>query len=68
LPGVRILYPRQVNAVFVDMPRRVLDGLHERGWHFYMDVGPGGARLMCSWDSTAGDVEAFVRDVADLSR
>ena len=41
LPGVRILYPRQVNAVFVDLPKRVLDGLHERGWHFYMDVGSG---------------------------
>ena len=68
LPGVKVLYPRQVNAVFVDMPKPVLDGLHERGWHFYTDVGPGGARLMCSWDSTAGDVEAFVRDVADLSK
>jgi len=59
LPGVRILYPRHVNAVFVDMPRRVFDGLHERGWHFYTDVGPHGARLMCSWDSTPDDVEAF---------
>jgi threonine aldolase len=68
LRGVKVLYPCQVNAVFVDMPKRVLDGLHERGWHFYMDVGPGGARLMCSWDSTAQDVEAFVRDVVDLSR
>jgi len=68
LPAVQVLYPRQVNAVFVDMPKRVLDGLHKRGWHFYMDVGPGGARLMCSWDSTAGDVEAFIRDVVDLSK
>jgi len=57
-----------VNALFVDMPRRVFDGLHERGWHFYTDVGPHGARLMCSWDSTAEDVEAFVRDVADLAK
>jgi threonine aldolase len=68
LPGVRILYPRHVNALFVDMPRRVFDGLHERGWHFYTDVGPHGARLMCSWDSTAEDVEAFARDVADLAK
>jgi threonine aldolase len=66
--GVRVLYPRQANAVFVDMPRGVLDGLHERGWHFYTDVGPGGARLMCSWDSTAEDVGAFVRDVVELSK
>ncbi|MGD0059120.1 MAG: low specificity L-threonine aldolase [Verrucomicrobiia bacterium] len=67
-PGVRMLYPRQVNAVFVDMPKRVVDGLHESGWQFYTHVGPGGSRLMCSWDSTADDVEAFARDVADLSK
>ncbi len=68
LPQVRILYPREANALFVDMPQRVFDGLHERGWHFYTDVGPHGARLMCSWDSTAEDVETFVGDVVDLSK
>jgi threonine aldolase len=68
ISGVRILYPRESNAVFVDMPQRVLEGLRERGWHFYTDVGPQGARLMCSWDSTTGDVEEFVRDVNDLSK
>ncbi|HTS18906.1 MAG TPA: low specificity L-threonine aldolase [Verrucomicrobiae bacterium] len=66
LPGIRILYSRQANAVFVDMPRGVIDGLHSRGWHFYSDVGPGGTRLMCSWDSTPEDVDAFVRDVVEL--
>ena len=68
IPGISILYPREANAVFVDMHQRVLDGLHERGWHFYTDVGPCGARLMCSWDSTEDDVESFVRDVSDLSK
>jgi threonine aldolase len=68
LRDIRILNLREANAVFVDMPRRVFDGLHERGWHFYTDVGPHGARLMCSWDSTAKDVETFVQDVEDLSR
>jgi threonine aldolase len=68
LPGVSVLYPRQANAVFVDMPQPVLDGLHKRGWHFYADVGPHGARLMCSWDSTKEDVEAFARDVVELSK
>jgi threonine aldolase len=66
--GVRVLYPREANSVFVDMPEVVVEGLHQRGWHFYTDVGPGGARLMCSWDSTAEDVGAFVRDVVDLSK
>lgn len=68
LRDVRILNLREANAVFVDMPRRAFDGLHERGWHFYTDVGPHGARLMCSWDSTVEDAEAFVRDVEELLR
>jgi threonine aldolase len=68
LPAVRVLYPRQANAVFVDMPNGMVDGLHERGWRFYMHVGPHGARLMCSWDSQAEDVDAFVRDAVDLSK
>jgi threonine aldolase len=58
-----ILFPREANAVFIDLPQKVVEHLHRQGWHFYTDVGPGGARLMCSWDSTEEDVEAFVRDL-----
>jgi threonine aldolase len=68
VPGVRILYPRQANAVFVQMPAQVIDALLKRGWFFYSDVGPHGARLMCSWDSTEEDVLGFVSDVRDLSK
>lgn len=59
IPGMRILYPVQANAVFVDMPRSVAEGLLRRGWRFYTDVGPGGARLMCSWNTTKADVDLF---------
>ncbi len=67
MANVKVLYPRQANAVFVEMPQNVVDGLHQRGWHFYGDVGPRGSRLMCSWDSTGEDVGALVRDVGELS-
>ena len=62
------MFPRQANSVFVEMPPAMISGLHERGWHFYIFIGQGGARLMCSWDSTENDVAALVKDIADLSR
>ena len=64
LPGVRVAFPRQANAVFAHLPTEAADAVAARGWRFYNDVGPGGAaRLMCSWDSTTADVDAFVADL-----
>jgi threonine aldolase len=61
VPGLRLLYPVQANAVFVEMPPRWAEGLHDRGWHFYTIAG--GERLMCSWDTQPADIAAFVRDL-----
>lgn len=62
LPGVRILHPVDANAVFVEFPPGLAEALLAKGWRFYTDVGPGGARLMCSWNTTRQDVEEFVAD------
>ncbi len=64
--GVEILHPCQANAVFVQMPETLIEGLHERGWWFYTFIGSGGCRLMCSWDTETNDVLAFVKDVEEL--
>ena len=65
LPGVRVAFPREANAVFALLPKAAADEVAARGWRFYNDVGPGGAaRLMCAWDSTEGDVDAFVGDLS----
>lgn len=66
IPGVKVLFPRQANSVFVELRRPVVDALHERGWGFYTFIGEGGCRLMCSWDTTEADVKAFATDVAAL--
>ena len=66
---IRIAHPVESNAVFVMMPKKVADGMHRRGWHFYTHVGVAGeARLMCSWDTRPEDVDGFVRDLAKLIR
>jgi threonine aldolase len=61
LPGVRVVYPVQANAVFVQMPPPWAEALHRRGWHFYTIAGA--ERLMCSWDTEAADVPALVKDL-----
>ncbi len=63
LPSVKILMPRQANAVFVELPPQVVDALHKLGWQFYNFIGLSGHRLMCSWDTTEADVQAFVADL-----
>jgi threonine aldolase len=64
VPGVRVLQPRQANAVFVAFPEGVAARLRARGWRFYDFIGSGGSRLMCAWDTRPDDVSAFARDLA----
>jgi threonine aldolase len=66
LKGATILFPRQANAVFVDLSEPQVQALHQNGWHFYTDVGPGGARLMCSWDSQEEEIDALVEDIRKI--
>ncbi|MBW4056940.1 MAG: low specificity L-threonine aldolase [Proteobacteria bacterium] len=57
---VHIMYPRQANSVFVEMPEAVATALRSAGWNFYSFIGSGGARFMCSWQTTEQDVLQLV--------
>jgi threonine aldolase len=64
IPAIELLFPCEGNAVFAKIPDPIVAKLYERGWRFYTDVGPGGgARLMCSWDTTEDDVDRFIEDI-----
>ncbi|MBN2068040.1 MAG: low specificity L-threonine aldolase [Opitutales bacterium] len=67
IEAVEIAYPRQVNSVFAKMHQQLVEALFERGWRFYDFIAAGGARLMCSWDTTEEDVLQFAADVAELA-
>jgi threonine aldolase len=68
VPGIKIPYPLQTNAVFAKIPEPVVAGLHDRGWHFYTNVGGWEeSRLMCSWDTTVEDVDSFTADLRELA-
>lgn len=66
LPGVKILFPVEANAVFVKLPESVADELRAKGWRFYHFIGAGGCRFMCAWDTQAETIEAFAVDLAVL--
>ena len=63
LPQARILFPRQANSVFVQLPESAIRALHAKGWKFYTFIGQGGCRFMCSWDTTDQDVRALTDDL-----
>lgn len=63
IDGVRIMFPRQANSVFVEMPETIAAALRLAGWNFYSFIGSGGARFMCSWQTTERDVLQLVEAV-----
>jgi threonine aldolase len=64
IPGIEIAYPVQSNAVFARIPEPIVEAVHQRGWRFYTHVGGWEeSRLMCSWDTTPEDVDAFAGDL-----
>ena len=67
IPGVTVLQPTDANAVFAELKKPVIDALHAKGWKFYEFIAGGGCRLMCAWDTTTEAVDAFARDVRELS-
>lgn len=65
IAGIEFISPREANAVFVRLPSATGEALRNRGWKFYSFIGAGGARLMCSWDTTETDVDALIKDIRD---
>jgi threonine aldolase len=63
VPGVELAAPVQANAVFPRFPEPIVKQLREKGWIFYTFIGSGGARLMCSWQTTQEGIDQFLADV-----
>jgi threonine aldolase len=65
IASIDLMFPRQANAVFVKIPELVLDHLRDRGWQFYTFIGVGGARFMCSWNTTYERIDQLISDVEE---
>jgi threonine aldolase len=61
IEGVELAYPVEANGVFANLPPAAIDRLREAlpaAMPFYVwDREAGTVRLMCSWDTTAEDID-----------
>ena len=60
IPGVRVMYPVQVNSVFVQLPHEVWTGLQNDYFFYDWDEANDVVRWMCSFDTTEEDIAHFV--------
>jgi threonine aldolase len=66
-PHVTITQAVQANGVFAVIPLEAADAVRPT-WPFYTwNEDTGEARLMCSWDTTADEVDAFALAIADAT-
>ncbi len=66
-PGIAPFREVEANAVFFELDAPAAEALMTLGWHFYR-MGDAGYRLMCSWATTAADIDAFVADLRRVLR
>ncbi|MAW81349.1 MAG: low specificity L-threonine aldolase [Parvularcula sp.] len=72
IPGVSLIYPTDINEVFVVFPDGVAEKLRESGDVFYPWVTPGdpadgkGHRLICSFRTTQEEVDGFIEKTRAL--
>ncbi len=60
---IKIMFPCEANALFINLPLRSVEYLKNNGWYFYEFIGEGGVRLMCSWDTTMQEINDLVEDI-----
>ena len=63
-----VVFPTEANAVFVRLVDSLVQKLNARGWHFYKFVEPDVYRLMCSWATTAEDIDQLITDFVALRK
>ena len=61
--GLKIVFPCEASAVFLQCSDPLVRKLHERGWQFYKFIEPDIYRVMCAWSVSEKDVEEFIADV-----
>ena len=66
IDGITFMFETEANAVFVNMPPKLIKDLWQKGWHFYTFIGLGGARFVFSWNSTKERIDALISDIKDL--
>ena len=66
IPQVKVVYPVQVNGVFVQLPRKVWTELQKQYFFYDWDIDKDVVRWMCSFDTTEEDINNFVEALKKL--
>lgn len=66
LPQLRILYPVEVNALFVQIPPHALKKLQAKSFFWIWDEKESIARWMTTWDTEPKFLEQFIADLKSL--
>ncbi|MFT5134220.1 MAG: threonine aldolase [Gammaproteobacteria bacterium] len=61
---IRLIAPVEANGVFAHFPDHLHKSLHASGWRYYNFIAKGGARLMCSWNTTEQDITNLINDIS----
>lgn len=64
--ALKIMYPVQVNSVFVQLPSEVWHALQKEYFFYDWDESQNVVRWMCSFDTTEDDIHAFVATLKRL--
>ena len=67
VPGVRLAYPAQANAVFVALPPAVDERLLRKYRYYVWDESAGVVRWMCSWQTGPDDVDELAAALREAS-
>jgi threonine aldolase len=62
VPGAKLLAPVEANEIFLDLPPAAVDALIAEGFLFYRR-SPRLIRLVCRYDGTEGEADAFLAAV-----
>jgi threonine aldolase len=68
IPGLKIQYPVDSNALFPSIPRAWIKPLREKYFFYVWDEKETVCRWMTSWDTTQDDVTGFVREINRISQ
>lgn len=68
ISGVTFTQPTQSNGVFAALPDGVADALRDSFRFYDWDAARNEVRWMCSFDTQEADVDAFVAELARLTR
>ena len=65
-PSLKIMYPVQVNSVFVQLPAEVWHALQKEYFFYDWDEAQNVVRWMCSFDTSEEDIQGFVSALKKL--